>query len=250
MTDFVEEQKQRERRLREASIPYGEFTRQKTVWWGLITLDAVLTRLRLPRGARLLDAGCSDGRIAACLRSRGRADIFYVGTDFAFNPLKGMRGRGVGTHAVCADAAKPLFKEKVFDAAVSLEVLHHLASQEARRGMLRNIFSVLRPGGHLIVTVVNRPSWAALVANGVEGPLLTSPDLYVHLYDPAGLTADLESSGFRVKDVVAINNLPVRYLKRMGFLGVPIDGFITRCFKGLSFCKGRYLLAVCERPRG
>ena len=250
MGDPVEEQKQRERRLRETTISYGEFTLQKTVWWSRIELDGVIARLRFPKGARVLDAGCSDGRFIARLRERGRNDAVCVGTDFALNPLKELRAKGVDAGVVCADAARTLFKAEVFDVAVSLGVVHHLASREERLRMLENIFRYVRPGGMFALTVLNRPSWASLVANGLEGPLLSSPDLYVHLYDPLTLRADLEAAGFVVKEVIAVNNLPVRYLKRIGPLGVPLDMFITKFCGKLSAAKGRYLLGVCEKTRG
>lgn len=248
MGDLVQEQKERERRLRETTIAYGAFTLQKTVWWSLIELDGVIRRMHFPRGGRVLDAGCSDGRFTARLRELGRGDLFCVGTDFALNPLKVMRAQVADVEAVCADAARPLFKDGVFDAAVLISVLQHLASRDERLRLLKNIFGAVRPGGMFGLTVINRPSWATLVANGLEGPLLSSPDLYVYLYDPSTLKADLEAAGFLVREVVAVNNLPVRYLRCLGPLAVPLDMFITKCFGSLSRQKGRYLLAVCDRP--
>lgn len=248
MTDLVQEQKERERRLREATMGFGEFQLMKTVWWNRIELDNALMRISIPRGGRLWDAGCSDGRVADRLRERRRADVVYVGTDFALNPLKMMLAKGGQALAVCADAARPLFRPGTFDAVVSLQVVQQLASREERLKMLKHIFSSLRPGGMFAVSVLNRPNWASLVANGIEGPLLSSPDLYVYLYTPEELRVDLEEVGFKVKEVVPTNNLPVQYLKLLGPLGVVLDLFITKYIRFLGARRGRYLLAISDRP--
>jgi SAM-dependent methyltransferase len=242
MIDPVQEQKWRERRLRETTMPFGEFTLQRTLWWNLIELDNVLMRLRVPSGCRVLDVGCSDGRLIDRLRERGCKEFFYVGVDFAFDHLRKVINKMA--MAVCADVAAPLFRKNAFDVAVSLQVVHHLASRQERLRVLRGMFDALVPGGQVAVSVLNRPSWASLVANGIEGPLLSSPELFVHLYLPETLREDLVETGFIVDEVVAVNNLPVRYLKRIGFLGMVLDILITKYFKGLSAEKGRYLLAV------
>lgn len=244
MMDPVKEQKERERRLRETTMAYGEFTLLKTVWWNLIELDNVISRLSLKPCGLLLDVGCSDGRLFDRLREKGYAKLVCVGTDFAINPLKKMLSKGRGVLAVGADATSNVFKPGVFDTVVSLGVVQQLSSKEARVAVLKMMCAALRPGGQFAVTVLNRPSWASLVANGLEGPLLSSPELFVHLYDPLTLKADLEEAGFEVREIVAINNLPVRYLKRMGPLGVFVDMLITRYFRELSRSKGRYLLSV------
>ncbi|MBF0330310.1 MAG: class I SAM-dependent methyltransferase [Candidatus Omnitrophica bacterium] len=245
MADDVRLQKERERRLREREAPFGAFTlTAKTHWWNMVELDNVLTRLRLPHNGHLLDAGCSDGRLIERLREKGYNDMLCVGMDFALNPLKAMIARNMGAQAVCADTARPLFKKNTFDIGISLQVLHHLPSHEERLLMLRSMHGALRSGGQIAVSVLNRPSWAGLVANGIDGPLLSSPELCVHLYDRQELSDDLEAAGFRVQEILATNNLPVRYLKLLGMAGVWIDMLITRMLPSLSRRKGRYLLGL------
>jgi SAM-dependent methyltransferase len=201
----------------------------------------------LGRGARLADIGCSDGRLFEYLKERGRLDVACMGADFAVNPLKRCVERNPQARVVCADAASFFFKPGVFDAAAALQVIQHLPSREERLSALRHIHRALRENGRFVATVLNRSSWAGLVQNGVEGPLLSSPELFVHLYDPRELKEDAESAGFRVLDVVATNNLPVRYLRVLGRAGVWLDVWITRCCRSLSFRKGRYLLVVAEK---
>ena len=58
---------------------------------------------------------------------------------------------------------------------------------------------------------------------------------------------ELTDAGFCVKKTVTINNLPVRYLKKFGIIGVYIDIFISNFLKKLSDKKANYLLAVCTK---
>lgn len=56
------------------------------------------------------------------------------------------------------------FGARKFDAAVSLEVLSHVADQPA---FLHRVAGMLKPGGHLIIATQNRP---ALMRNEIPPP--------------------------------------------------------------------------------
>lgn len=242
------EQKERERRFREKTEPFGEFTvREKTAWWNRIEVDNVLDRISLGQGALIADVGCSDGRVLGRLRERGRTDVRYAGTDFACQPLSHLKKSFPSAWAVAADATGTVFKPGLFDAAVSLQVIQQLPGMDERLKALGQIHDMLRPGGRFIVTVLNQRSWADLVANGKEGPLLSCPELSVFLYNPADLREELSSAGFSVGKIIGINNMPVRYLKKFGYAAAVSDMLISRFLTGLSLEKGRYLLAVCQK---
>ena len=103
----------------------------------------------VPEGARVLDLGCGDGRFLSgflhrgweisCLEidasavARGRAEFpkiaFYVGDATAEPPAQLRRGS--------------------FDAIISTEVIEHVYSP---RGLLRNAYELLKPGGILVLT--------------------------------------------------------------------------------------------------
>jgi SAM-dependent methyltransferase len=245
--DHVKEQKERERLFREKEVPFEEFTlREKTRWWNAVELENVFGALCWQKGASLLDIGASDGRMLAFVRQRDPR-AYLVGTDFALNPLIVLRGRDMGAGAVCADAATQVFKSCSFDRAVSLQVMQQIPSSQERSKAFGAVHQALKPGGMFVLTVLNRPSWKGLVFNGKEGPLLSAPDLCVYLYDVDELKQALVSAGFEVLGMKAINNLPVRYLKRLGVLGVWIDRLISVCLTKLSAQKGRYLLATCRK---
>ena len=247
MGDDVQEQKNRERIFREKTEPYGEFTlREKSAWWNLVELKNAACRLDLRPGQRILDAGCSDGRFLDFLAAQKKG-FDLVGFDFALNPLKATRARGIPAGLVCADICRMPFKSSTFDRAVALGVVQQIPGSEERARALRDFYRVLRPGGRFAIQVLNRASWKDMVANGKEGPLLTCPELYVYLYDENDLRCELTAAGFSVKEIMGSNYVPVRYLKKMGVVGVFLDMLMTRIAHGWSFPKGRYLLAICEK---
>jgi SAM-dependent methyltransferase len=245
--NFVREQKERERSLREREIPFGAFTlREKTRWWNEVELRNVFDALAWPKGGRLLDIGASDGRMLAFVRGRDRS-ASLTATDFALNPLKALRSALPEARAVCADAATSVFRPEVFDRITALQVIQQIPCASERQAAFRAAYAALKPGGRFVVTVLSRSSWAPLVANGKEGALLSSPELYVYLYDRDELRGELEAAGFSGIMVTAINNLPVRYLKRLGAFGVLADRLISRYFRRLSQEKGRYYCASCQK---
>jgi SAM-dependent methyltransferase len=168
-----------------------------------------------------------------------------TGTDFALSPLIALKQKIAGVTVVCADAASQVFRVCSFDRVVSLQVIQQIPSAEERQKAFRSIRAALKPGGRFVVTVLNRPWWRSLVANGKEGPLRSSPELYVYLYDPQELRLELISAGFSVERMLAINNLSVSYLKCLGWAGVWIDRLISIYLGRLSFQKGRYYCAIC-----
>jgi ubiquinone/menaquinone biosynthesis C-methylase UbiE len=106
-------------------------------------------------GTRILDAGCGAGRVAQELEKRG-ADV--VGMDYSF----GMVGRANcicnagtihGVDLLQGDVGAIPFESSSFDVVVCLGVLSYLDAEEKA---LDEVARVLRPGGTLILSVINR----------------------------------------------------------------------------------------------
>ncbi len=118
-------------------------------WWyrgRRAVLAAVLDGLSLPAGLRILDAGCGSGRNMVALAARGSV----TGVEIAPASLQVARDRGAG-EVVPGSLDEPLpFADGVFDLAVALDVLEHVADDEAA---LRALARVIAPGGRLLVTV-------------------------------------------------------------------------------------------------
>ena len=131
----------------------------------------------LPAGARVLDAGCGAGRLAAHLAPR---DLRLCLVDASPTALKravlhGLEAGARGIEAYVADVRDLGFLDAdAFDLSVALEVLCY--QEEPHRG-LAELARVTRPGGH-----------AAVSMEGLYGGLLSEPRL--DLGRATGLLAD------------------------------------------------------------
>ena len=96
--------------------------------------------------ARILDAGCGSGRNMVELARRGAVS----GIELAQRSLAAARARELGPVAP-GSLDDPLpFAAGAFDLAVALDVLEHVADDDAA---LRELARVVAPGGRLLVTV-------------------------------------------------------------------------------------------------
>jgi len=110
------------------------------------TERAALALLRtLPRGARLLDFGCSSGRLLAPLVRDYECSGFEINAEAA--------------QAAAAKGIKMLARDFLergepdsFDAAVLVDVFEHLSTPT---DLLRELFRLVKPGGLLVVVTGN-----------------------------------------------------------------------------------------------
>lgn len=109
---------------------------------------AVLELVGDVAGKRVLDAGCGPGLYSEALLARG-ADVVALDASPAMVELA-RRRLGPAVRVVHADLAEPLpFAASEFDLIVCALVIHHLDDREQ---CLRELFRVLRPGGHVVVS--------------------------------------------------------------------------------------------------
>jgi SAM-dependent methyltransferase len=132
--------------------------------------DPALTSILpyLPRGARVLDVGCGNGRLASLL-DRERPGGSYVGVDAIpelIDEARVQANRLSNTDGVfrVLDVTKPGWTEELsgmatstplrtgFDCAVALAVLHHIPGFALRSRVLRDIGSVIKRDGHVIIS--------------------------------------------------------------------------------------------------
>jgi SAM-dependent methyltransferase len=117
-------------------------------WWyrGRRTvLENVIAGLRLPAGARILDAGAGSGRNMVELIRHGTVTAIELSPTSACLA----RARNVG-EVVEGSVLDMPFQSGSFDLAASLDVIEHL---EDDLGALRELRRVVAPGGFLLVTV-------------------------------------------------------------------------------------------------
>lgn len=118
----------------------------RTAWRGPYSIAAV--KERLGAGARVLDAGCGNGKMLAPL---ARAGFEARGVDIARGALLALAGHPV----VQGDVRSLPFAGEAFDGVVCYDVLQHLL--EAERGAaVSELRRVLVPGGFLFLQVFGR----------------------------------------------------------------------------------------------
>lgn len=103
----------------------------------------------LPNGALLIDVGCGNGKYLSVDQNR----IVSIGTDRSYNLLKICQQRNFETFFDdCLNVDRTL-RHGLFDAAICIAVIHHLASEERRLQALLSLVNLLSVGGRALVYV-------------------------------------------------------------------------------------------------
>jgi SAM-dependent methyltransferase len=101
----------------------------------------------LPRGARVLDVGCGDGRLAARIRDL-RPDLVLEGAEVKARP-------GTAIPVTAFDGRTLPFTDAAFDAVLAVDTLHHADDPEA---LLREC---ARVAPHVVLKDHLRDAWLA-----------------------------------------------------------------------------------------
>lgn len=113
----------------------------KAIWRGPYDITPIVSAV--PRGARVLDAGCGSGKMTIPL---ARAGYRIVGLDLVREGLQEMWGRDGCIDLVTGDVRNLPFDDSTFSAVVCYDVLQHLLEPERVRAA-EEIKRVLAPGG-------------------------------------------------------------------------------------------------------
>ncbi len=158
-------------------------------------------RLELPPGSRVLDVGCGSGRHVSAAYMLPRT--VTVGVDAAPAELAAARKRlvlhdrlgahgGGRWHLCAADGMQLPFGAEGFDAVVCSEVLEHI---ESPARAVTEMIRVLKPGGHLIVSVPRR--WPERLCWALSRDYAGTPGGHVRIFKPPELLALIERPGVR-----------------------------------------------------
>lgn len=99
----------------------------------------------LPTGALVADVGCGNGKYLGTALGR----ISMLGSDRCVNLVEICRRQGFEV-AVADNMALP-YRSGLFDAVISIAVLHHFSTAARRLRALTELARLLRPGGKLLV---------------------------------------------------------------------------------------------------
>jgi len=149
----------------------------------------LIYKLALPlAGEKVLDVGTGTGHFAFDLARRG---LRVTGVDSSEAMLDVARAKGRDATFVHADAADLPFADASFDLVLSVTTLEFVpAPQKA----LSEMWRVTRPGGRMVVAVLNAWSpWAR--ARQREAIQQDTPFRYAHFYAPGELLAMLRWYG-------------------------------------------------------
>jgi len=112
--------------------------------------------LLLPRGTKVLDAGCGSGFSALFLFKKYLNDIFYLGADISNSvDIAKIRFEKAGCHGefIQVDLTELPFSEPKFDVIFSEGVLHHTDSTEKA---IKYLTTLLVHGGHFLFYVYKK----------------------------------------------------------------------------------------------
>jgi len=108
------------------------------------------------QGQRVLEVGCGTGNISLALAGRGaRVAGLDVSAPMLAAAKHKARGHGLAFTWIRSQAGSLPFPEAVFDGVISVLALDFI---QDRAGALGEMVRVLRPGGFLVVALLNRYS--------------------------------------------------------------------------------------------
>jgi len=125
---------------------------EETYWWFVAMrriTDTITARQLEQSNLRILDAGCGTGFNLSHYHTGEAREVY--GLDIADAALRHVRQRGFSRIAQASIAEIP-FKSDIFDLVFSFEVVTQ-TPPEMHDSALREMFRVLKPGGHLFIRV-------------------------------------------------------------------------------------------------
>ena len=176
-----------------------------------VRLAYVAGRVALP-GAHVVDVGCGGGILSESL-ARAGADV--LGIDLAPAALETARlhaleQRVTVTYRLCSVEQLAAEAPAGYDAVTCMEMLEHVPDPAS---VLAALASLVRPGGHVFLSTLNRTPRAYLSAVlGAEYLLRLLPrgtHEYARFLKPSEIAREARAAGLTVRDVAGLRIDPL-----------------------------------------
>ncbi len=158
--------------------------------------------LRRKQG-KILDLCCGSGR--NFIKIKGN----FYGVDFSEEMLKYAKEKadklGVEAFIEKSEADKLPFEDNYFDAAVFIDALHCIQTQESREKALHELFRVLKPGCEAVISVWDKEQESFKdKGKEIEVPWKVNEKVcmrYYYLYDKKEILDLLKLVGFEIQQI-------------------------------------------------
>jgi len=203
--------------------------------------ELVLSMAGVKDGERVLDAGCGTGIYSIELAKRGaRVTALDASSEMIERARDKAEKAGASVDFIKADALKIPFPDNHFDLVLSVCMLCFV---KERDGALLEMKRVLRPGGRVVIALLNsRSPWALF--RRIQGRVKETVYSSAEFISPNGIESSLEKAGFKdIKVRTCLFFLPINSEFYLGFSGVQ-ERLGSRLFPGA----GAFLTATATKP--
>lgn len=144
----------------------------------------------IPQG-RLLEVGCGSGVMLELMQRLGWT---VEGVDFDDKASRMARGRGLDVKTGSLEQQN--YPDNTFDAITMSHLIEHVPDP---RGLVAEVYRVLKPGGKLVVVTPNSASWGhALFGRRWRG---LEPPRHLHLFNREAIRRLAEDSRLQVEEL-------------------------------------------------
>jgi 2-polyprenyl-6-hydroxyphenyl methylase / 3-demethylubiquinone-9 3-methyltransferase len=165
------------------------------------------------RGKRALDVGCGGGLLSEAMAKAGATvtGIDLGQTTVQVAELHALES-GVSVRYVCESAeAHAQSNANAYDVVTCMEMLEHVPEPQS---VMRALYSLVKPGGDVFVSTINRNLKAYLMAIVGAEYVLRLLERGTHTYErfirPSELTRWARTAGFDVLDIAGLDYDPFR----------------------------------------
>lgn len=172
----------------------------------MLTID--FDRLDLPRGSRVLDLGCGDGRHTRATRLLPGIDVVALdlGAEEVRRTRESLIDMDENPDALCSSSPEAgswlvlrgntyhlPFRDGAFDAIIASEILEHLHRDDAA---LLEIDRILKPGGILAVSVPRY--WPEAICWALSEEYRNTPGGHVRIYGDGEIRGKITDRGMEI----------------------------------------------------